>query len=194
MTEHQLPVAEPRGSEASVSRRRVLRGVVSGAGVIGAGALLSRPTTAQEATPIPATSPLTTQAISLGQAQAIIAAAITEAEHLGTLMNIAVVDMGGHLKAFARMDGALLGSIDIAIRKARTAALLEAPTGEIGALSQPGGPIYGVELSNEGLITFPGGLPLTSAEGTVIGAVGVSGSTVADDEAVAEAGAAAIQA
>ena len=65
-------------------------------------------------------------------------------------------------------------------------------TGQIGALSQPGGPLYGIEHSNDGLITFPGGVPLKNADGQIIGAIGVSGSTVEDDHAVAEAGAAAV--
>jgi len=107
-------------------------------------------------------------------------------------MDIAVVDAGSNLKAFARMDGAWLGSIDISMKKARTARWFNFPTGEIGKLSQPGGPLYQIEVSNGGLISFPGGLPLTMADGTVIGAIGVSGSTVEDDNAVAEAGAAAL--
>ena len=107
-------------------------------------------------------------------------------------MDIAVVDAGGNLKAFARMDGAWLGSIDIATTKARTARYFDLPTEALGELSQPGGPLYGIEVSNGGLITFPGGLPLTAEDGSVIGAIGVSGSTVEDDHAVATAGAAAL--
>src|SRR3712207_1265676 len=104
-------------------------------------------------------------------------------------MNIAVVDAGGNLKAFVRMDGAWLGSIDISIRKAKTARYFDMPTGDIGQLSQPGGPLYNIEHSNGGLITFPGGLPIKSGDGTIIGAIGVSGSTVENDHTVAEAGA-----
>ena len=100
-------------------------------------------------------------------------------------MDIAVVDAGANLKAFARMDGAWLGSIDIAMKKARTARFFNFPTGALGELSQPGGPLYQIEVSNGGLITFPGGVPLMAEDGTVIGAVGVSGSTVEDDHAVA---------
>ncbi len=135
---------------------------------------------------------LATQDLSLDQAQLVLAAAIAAAEEQGTLMDIAVVDAGGNLKAFARMDGAWLGSVDIAATKARTARYFDLPTGELGALSQPGGPLYGIEVSNGGLITFPGGLPLKADDGTVIGAVGVSGSTVENDHAVAAAGAAAL--
>jgi uncharacterized protein GlcG (DUF336 family) len=137
-------------------------------------------------------TPLISQDITLDQAQEVLAAAVAAADEQGTKMDVAVVDAGGNLKAFARMDGAWLGSIDIAVTKARTARYFDLPTEALGELSQPGGPLYGIEVSNGGLITFPGGLPLVASDGTVIGAVGVSGSTVEDDRAVAEAGAAAL--
>jgi uncharacterized protein GlcG (DUF336 family) len=129
--------------------------------------------------------------VNLAQAQTIVAAALAKAQELGVKMNIAVVDTGTHLKAFARMDGAWLGSADISIRKARTARLFDMPTGAIGQLSQPGGPLYAIEHSNGGLITFPGGVPLVNSKGEVIGAIGVSGDTVENDHAVASAGATA---
>ena len=135
---------------------------------------------------------LATQDLSLVQARAVVAAALAAAEEQGTPMDIAVVDAGGNLKTFARMDGAWLGSIDIATTKARTARYFDLPTEALGELSQPGGPLYGIEVSNGGLITFPGGLPLKADDGTVIGAIGVSGSTVEDDRVVATAGAAAL--
>jgi uncharacterized protein GlcG (DUF336 family) len=130
--------------------------------------------------------------ISLDQAQAILRAAVEKARELQIAQNIAVVDAGGNLKAFARMDGAWLGSIDIAIKKARTARYFDMPTGDIGKLSQPGESLYMIEVSNGGLITFPGGLPLKTADGAIIGAIGSSGSTVKNDHAVAKAGAEAI--
>ena len=130
--------------------------------------------------------------ITLQQAQSVLDAALKRAAETSTLMDIAVVDAGGNLKAFARMDGAWLGSIDIALKKARTARLFDMKTGDIGALSQPGGPLYNIEVSNGGLITFPGGIPLANSQGEVIGAIGVSGSTVDNDHAVAAAGAHAI--
>ena len=139
----------------------------------------------------PMANAISTSDISADQAHAVVEAAAVKAAEIGTKMDIAVVDAGGNLKAFLRMDGAWLGSIDISMKKARTARWFDMPTGEIGKLSQPGGPLYNIEHSNGGLITFPGGLPLT-AGGTVIGAVGVSGSSVEDDHVVAEAGAAAI--
>jgi uncharacterized protein GlcG (DUF336 family) len=131
--------------------------------------------------------------ITLAQAQTVVAAALAKAQELGVKMNIAVVDTGTHLKAFARMDGAWLGSADISIRKARTARLFDMPTGAIGQLSQPGGSLYGIEHSNGGLITFPGGVPIVNAKGEVIGAIGVSGDLVENDHAVASAGAAAMK-
>jgi len=126
--------------------------------------------------------------LTLEASEKIIAAAKKKAAQLNTRMDIAVVDAGGNLKAFARMDGAWLGSIDISIRKARTARWFDMNTGEIGKLSQPGGPLYGIEHSNDGLITFPGGVPLKNSKGDIIGAIGVSGSTVENDHAVAVAG------
>ena len=131
--------------------------------------------------------------ITLAQAQAAVKAALVKAQKLDAKMNIAVVDAGTHLKAFARMDGAWLGSADIAIRKARTARLFDMPTGEIGKLSQPGGSLYAIEHSNGGLITFPGGVPIVDSAGVVMGAIGVSGSSVENDHAVASAGAAAVK-
>ena len=169
------------------SRRDLLLGA-GGAGLLAAGLVASSPRAAAAQN----TDSLTTQDISLAQAQAIVEAAIAASTDMGVLMDIAVVDAGANLKAFARMDGAWLGSIDIAIKKARTARFFNFPTGALGELSQPGGPLYQIEVSNGGLITFPGGLPLMAEDGTVIGAIGVSGSTVEDDHAVASAGAAAL--
>ena len=131
--------------------------------------------------------------ITLQQAQAAVHAAHQKALEMGVKMNIAVVDAGANLTAFARMDDAWLGSLDISIRKAKTARYFDMPTGAIGGLSQPGGSLFGIEHSNGGLITFPGGLPIKDGNGTVIGAIGVSGSSVEDDHAVAEAGAKAIE-
>jgi len=130
--------------------------------------------------------------ITLDQAQVIVAAAIAESKKLNLKMDICVVDAGANLKAFARMDGAWLGSIDIAIKKARTSRFFDFETGVIGGLSQPGGPLYNIEHSNGGLITFPGGVPIKNASGVVIGAIGVSGSSVENDHAVAKAGVGAL--
>lgn len=130
--------------------------------------------------------------ITLEQAEKAIAAAKTKAIALGTKMNISIVDAGANILAFARMDGAWLGSADISLKKAKTARYFDMNTGIIGSLSQPGGSLYNIEHSNGGLISFPGGVPITNGAGEIIGAIGVSGSTVENDHAVAEAGAKAI--
>jgi uncharacterized protein GlcG (DUF336 family) len=147
---------------------------------------------AQDPTTKPA-QPIKTSDISLDQAHSAVMAAIAKATEINTKMDIAVVDAGGNLKGFVRMDGAWLGSIDIAIKKAKTARFFDMPSGEIGKLSQPGGPLYQIEISNGGLISFPGGVPIKTSDGTVIGAIGVSGSTVDNDNTVATAGAGAVK-
>ena len=126
--------------------------------------------------------------VTMEHAQKAIEAARKKAVKLDTQMCIAIVNSGANLKAFLRMDDAWVGSIDIAIKKAKTAVFFGMPTGEIGKLSQPGNSLYGIEHSNEGLITFPGGLPIVDEEGVLVGAIGVSGSAVENDHAVAEAG------
>jgi len=131
--------------------------------------------------------------LTLQQAEQAVSAALSKSRDLGLKMNVAVVDAGTNLKAFARMDGAWLGSIDIAIKKARTARMFNMPTGQIGKLSQPAGPLYNIEHSNGGLITFPGGVPLKDAAGEIVGAIGVSGDTVENDHTVALAGAAVVR-
>lgn len=126
--------------------------------------------------------------ITLAQAQTVIKKALEKAKEIDTKMNISVVDTGANPVAFARMDGAWLGSADIALKKAKTACFFNMPTGEIGKLSQPGETLYNIEHSNGGLISFSGGLPIKDDSGKIIGAIGVSGSTVEDDHTVAIAG------
>ena len=130
--------------------------------------------------------------ITMEQARSAVDAARKKSQEIGVQMNIAIVDAGANLKAFARMDGAWLGSIDISVKKAKTARFFNMNTGDIGRLSQPGGELYNIEHSNGGLITFPGGVPIKNSAGEVIGAIGVSGSTVENDHVVAAAGAATI--
>ncbi|CAM4007971.1 GlcG/HbpS family heme-binding protein [Flavobacterium weaverense] len=127
--------------------------------------------------------------ITLAKAEKAIAAAKQKAVAIDTKMNIAIVDGGANLVAFVRMDGAWLGSLDISIKKAKTARFFDMNTGIVGSLSQPGGSLYNIEHSNNGLITFPGGIPIKNAQGEIIGAIGVSGSSVENDHTVAEAGA-----
>ena len=130
--------------------------------------------------------------LTLTQAQKVVAATEAKAQQQGTLMNIAVIDAGGNLKAFARMGGAFLGSIDIALKKAKTARDFNMSSKELGDLAQPGKPLYGIEVTNDGLVIFGGGELLRDKSGTIIGAVGVSGSSVEDDMGVAQAGAAGL--
>ncbi|HLS30105.1 MAG TPA: heme-binding protein [Flavobacteriaceae bacterium] len=130
--------------------------------------------------------------ITLAQAEKAIAAAKDKAKAIDTKMNIAIVDAGANLVAFNRMDGAWLGSLDISIKKAKTARFFDMNSGQVGELSQPGGSLYNIEHSNDGLITFPGGIPIKNKDGEIIGAIGVSGSVVEDDHAVATAGAEAL--
>merc|ERR1711937_664136 len=125
--------------------------------------------------------------VSRKAAEKILEVALEKSETLGVKMNIAVVDNGANLVGFYRMDGAWLGSVDIAIKKAKTAIFFQMDTDSIGGLSQPGGPLYKIEHSNNGLISFPGGLPLRRKNGALVGAVGVSGSAVEDDKRVAQA-------
>ncbi len=130
--------------------------------------------------------------ITLEQAEKVIAAAKKKALEIGTKMDICVVDGGANLTAFARMDGAWIGSIDISHKKAKTAAFFTMDTADLSALVQPGAPLYNIEHSNGGLITFPGGVLLKNRDGDIVGAVGVSGSAVEDDHEVAVAGAKAL--
>jgi len=130
--------------------------------------------------------------ITLKQAEKIITAAKEKSVEINTNMNISIVDSGANLVAFGRMDGAWLGSLDISMKKAKTARYFNMNTGVIGELSQPGGALYNIEHSNNGLVTFPGGVPIKDAKGEIIGAIGVSGSTIENDHIVAEAGAKAL--
>jgi uncharacterized protein GlcG (DUF336 family) len=127
--------------------------------------------------------------VTLASALAVIEAARKQAEKIGVPMNIAVVDAGANLVAFARMDGAWLGSIQIAQDKAFTARAFNMTTKELAKISQPGDPVFGIHVSHGGrVVIFPGGIPL-KADGKVVGAIGVSGGMPNQDHEVAEAGA-----
>lgn len=130
--------------------------------------------------------------ITSHQAQALIDAAEAKAREIGVPVNIAVLDAGAHLKAFRRMDGAVLGSIDISIGKARTAVLFQTTSEAVWDYCKPGAPAPGLENTNGGLVTFAGGIPLMAHDGSIIGAVGVSGGAVAQDREIAEAAVAAL--
>lgn len=130
--------------------------------------------------------------ITSQQAGAAIAVGEAKAREIGVPMNIAVLDGGAHLKAFSRMDGAVLGSIDIALKKAKTAVLFSMNTEAVGEFCKPGGPSPGLAATNDVLVVFAGGIPVRDAAGNVIGAVGVSGGAVDQDYVVALAATAAL--
>src|SRR5260221_5157794 len=121
--------------------------------------------------------------VTLNDARRVIAAAEKEAEELGQPMNIAVVDEGGNLVAHVRMDGAWIGSIDIAINKAFTARAFNISTKELAENSQPGDQFFGIHASNhDRVMIFAGGIPLKDSNGVVIGAIAVSGGSGVQDQ------------
>ncbi len=126
--------------------------------------------------------------VTLEDARKIIGAAEKKAAELRQPMNIAVADSGGNLIAHVRMDGAWLGSVDIAIKKAWTSRAFDISTKDLATQSQSGGQFFGIHASNEGrVMIFAGGVPLRRG-GKVVGGVGVSGGSGEQDHAVAEAG------
>jgi uncharacterized protein GlcG (DUF336 family) len=132
------------------------------------------------------------ETVTLAEAKRMLSAAEATAASLGIAYNIAIVDAGGHLVAFVRQDGALIGSIDLAIDKAMTARFFDKTTSELATLAQSGRPLFGIQESNAGkVVIFGGGVPIVSG-GNIVGAVGTSAGTVEQDIAVAEAAIAAL--
>ena len=119
--------------------------------------------------------------LTLAEAQKVLDAALVKAKAQGVPMNIAIVDAGGNLKAFVRQDGAFIGSIDVSTKKAVTARCFDA-----------GQELFGIEATNGGLVIFGGG-ELLVRDNVIVGAIGVSGGSVAEDTNVAKAGAAALK-
>ena len=133
----------------------------------------------------------TENGITLEEAYQVILAAREKAQEIGVMENIAVVDEGGDLVAFARMNGAWRGSIDIALNKAYTARAFDMTTEALGEMSQPGDMAFGIHASNDlRVIIFGGGIPLQRGN-KIVGAIGASGGTVDQDIEIAEAGVAA---
>lgn len=123
--------------------------------------------------------------IDLDEARRLVAAATARSAEIGVPMCIAVVDESGYLVAFDRMDGAKVTSVSIAIDKAFTAAGARNATSFYGAASRPDGPAWGINQTNGGhFCVIGGGLPVV-ADGVVIGGLGLSGGTAAQDEEVA---------
>jgi uncharacterized protein GlcG (DUF336 family) len=130
--------------------------------------------------------------LTLDDAKHMLSAAEAKAASFGIAYNIAVVDAGGHLLAFVRQDGALIGSIDLAIDKAVTSRIFDKTTSDLARLSQPGSPLFGIQQTNAGkVVIFGGGIPVMF-DGSIVGAVGASAGTVEQDIAVAEAAVAAL--
>ena len=130
--------------------------------------------------------------VSIQQASEVISAAEAKARELGVPVIITVLDSGCHIKVLHRMDGAPLGSIDISMGKARTAALFSCNSEDVWEFCKPGAPAPGLENSNGGLMPFAGGISLKAPDGSLIGAVGVSGGAVYQDKEIAQAGASAL--
>jgi uncharacterized protein GlcG (DUF336 family) len=132
------------------------------------------------------------ETVTLAEAKRMLFAAEAKAASLGIAYNIAIVDAGGHLVAFVRQDGALIGSIDLAIDKAMTARFFDKTTSELATLAQSGQPLFGIQESNAGkVVIFGGGVPIVSG-GNIVGAVGTSAGTVEQDIEVAQAAIAAL--
>jgi uncharacterized protein GlcG (DUF336 family) len=130
--------------------------------------------------------------VELAAAQQIVAAALAEATRRSVSVSAAVVDAGGHLVAFGRMDGAEIAGPVLAVDKAYTAVANRIATSELATLAGPGGELFGLHANGGGrFVIFGGGLPIT-VDGAVVGGVGVSGASTADDEGCALAGLAAL--
>ncbi|OFJ53104.1 GlcG/HbpS family heme-binding protein [Mycolicibacterium grossiae] len=130
--------------------------------------------------------------MTLDTALRAIAAAHAEARRRGVLVSAAVVDAGGNLVAFGRMDGAEIAGPTLAVDKAYTAVANRIATSELARLAAPGGELYGLHATAGGrFVIFGGGLPVFH-DGEVVAGVGVSGAATSDDEACAALGVAAI--
>ena len=136
--------------------------------------------------------PRTYASLTLEDARHMLSAAEAKAVAFGIPYCVAVVDAGGHLVAFLRQDGALIGSVDLAIGKAVTARIFDKTTAYLATLSQSGQPLFGIHESNAGkVVIFGGGVPVV-VDRTIVGAVGASAGTVEQDIEVAEAAIAAL--
>jgi uncharacterized protein GlcG (DUF336 family) len=131
--------------------------------------------------------------MNLEIANSLIKIVKTEASKDGFAVCITIMDAAAHLVAFARMDGANIGPIDVSMKKARTASLFQADSLALGELAQPGGPIYTLENTNGGLISFGGGVVLRDNNDVVIGSIGVAGATFEADENMAQVAAASLR-
>ena len=130
--------------------------------------------------------------IDSAAANRIVAGAHDEATRRSILVSAAVVDSGGHLVAFGRMDGAEIAGPVLAVDKAYTSVANRIATSELAVLAAPGGELFGLHANGGGrFVIFGGGVPVL-VDGVIVGGIGVSGASAADDEACALAGAAAL--
>jgi uncharacterized protein GlcG (DUF336 family) len=104
--------------------------------------------------------------LTSAQSDALVKAAKAKADEIGVAASVVVLDFAGHLKAFSRMDGAWLGSIDVAMSKARTSVLFEMETQSVWDICKPDSQAHGLEQTNGGLVTFAGGIPLKASDGS----------------------------
>lgn len=122
------------------------------------------------------------RSITLATARELSAAVMKKADAMGVKAVVAVCDCGGNPILLERMDGAYIASCDIAQNKAFTSASLKMPTSELKGLAQPNEPLYGIQFTNSGrIVIFGGGEPLTDRRGEIVGGLGVSGGTEAQD-------------
>ncbi|KAL2066339.1 hypothetical protein VTL71DRAFT_2410 [Oculimacula yallundae] len=136
----------------------------------------------------------TQEQLTLQGAKIAVAAAEKKAKQIGVDMNIAVVDASTHLLHFSRMENAKITSISIALDKAFTAAGHRVGTHTYKEAVWPGGPAFGLGNSNGGrFTTFGGGLPIVNGKGEVIGGIGASTGTPAQDQQVVQAGVDALE-
>lgn len=133
-------------------------------------------------------STVSMNSISLSSADKAIEAGKASAARLGIAFTITIVDAGAHLIAVARMDGAALAGVEASQAKARTSVLFAQPTRNLAPAVQPGAPMFGIGAGFRDTLAFVGGgVPLTDADGRLIGAIGVGGGSPDHDHEVAEA-------
>jgi uncharacterized protein GlcG (DUF336 family) len=134
----------------------------------------------------------TMTAVTLEDANRVTAAAQAKASELGIGVTVTILDGGGHVRTQSRMDAARFGTLTVSATKAFTAAAFGLPTEVLSGLVQPGAPLFGFADAAGGRIAaFGGGAPLVRGE-EVVGAIGVSGGSVDQDQDIAAAGAAAL--
>ena len=129
--------------------------------------------------------------LSLDLALSLLARVREEAETRDLSLAAALVDSAGHVLASQRMDGTPLGAMQLAIGKAYTAASWATPSGEFSDSTQPGGDDWGWNTTDARIVVYAGGIPLL-ADGELVGAIGASGGTAAEDEECVMAAASAL--